>query len=138
MLHKRTTAKIFYRAKELRHNMTPTERKLWARLRDHRLAGLGFRAQHAVGNYIVDFVCLKKKYVIELDGDSHANQVEYDAARTAWLEKHGYRVQRFTNDQVKHNLGAVLQVIADACQSTPPRPSLSGTAPMGREASHSE
>ena len=133
MAHKRTTPKIFYRAKELRRNMTLAERKLWARLRDHRLGGLGFRAQHALGPYIADFVCPRQKHIVELDGDSHANQPEYDADRTAWLEKHGYRVQRFTNDEINHNLEAVLQAILDACMRTPPRPSPSEGSPMGRE-----
>ena len=128
MTHKRTTPKIFHRAKELRTSMTPAEKRLWAQLRDHRLEGLGFRAQHALGWYIVDFVCPRRKVVVELDGDSHAGQVEYDAARTAWLEAHGYQVKRFANADVNHNLEAVLQAIWEACNSTPPRPSPSKNA----------
>jgi very-short-patch-repair endonuclease len=120
MTHRRTTPKIFYRAKELRLHLTPAERKLWKRLRDRQLGGLNFRRQHAIGSYIVDFVCLEKKHVVELDGDSHANQPEYDAQRTAWLEEHGYQVQRFMNTDVNKNIDAVLQAILDACAKTPP------------------
>lgn len=118
MAPRRTTPTIFHHAKVLRLNTTSAEKKLWARLRDHRLSGLGFRRQHAIGPFIVDFVCREKKLVIELDGDSHANQPEYDARRTAWLEKRGYRVQRFTNDEVHRNIETVLQTILEAC--TPP------------------
>ena len=128
MAHKRTTPKIFRRAKELRRNMTPAERRLWAHLRAHRLGDLGFRAQHALGRYIVDFACPGRKIIIELDGDSHANQVEYDAERTAWLEAHGYQVRRFTNAEVTRNLDAVLTAILEACHSTPPQPSPSESA----------
>lgn len=124
MPHKRTTPKIFHRAKELRRNLTPAERKLWKRLRANQIGGLSFRRRHAIGPFIVDFVCLEKKHVIELDGNSHANQPEYDERRTAWLETHGYRVQRFTNVDVNRNLEIVLRAILDACTETlPPTPS---------------
>ena len=68
LMHKRTTPKIFKRAKELRREMTPVERKLHARLRAHRMADVHFRPQHAIGNYIVDFCAPRKKLIIELDG----------------------------------------------------------------------
>ena len=67
-MHKRTTPKSFARAKELHRNMTPAEVKLWARLRAHRLEGVHFRNQHAIGNYIVDFCAPQRKLIIELDG----------------------------------------------------------------------
>jgi very-short-patch-repair endonuclease len=80
------------RAKELRHELTPAEKKLWARLRNGQVNGLQFRRQHAVGTYIVDFYCAKAKRVIEVDGDSHAEQIEYDQARTEYLNERGYTV----------------------------------------------
>ncbi len=103
------------RARELRKEMTPAERKLWLGLRNGQLDGARFRKQHAVGTYIVDFLCAKSKLVIEVDGDSHAKQVEYDAERTRWLneEKH-YRVIRFTNREVLRNAEEVLEVIRAA------------------------
>lgn len=88
----RTTETIQRRAKELRRNQTPTERKLWAKLRGKQLCGLKFRRQHPIGRYIVDFCCLARKLVIEIDGDSHAFQVEYDRERTAYLEEREYTV----------------------------------------------
>jgi very-short-patch-repair endonuclease len=133
MLHKRTTPRIFHNAKALRRNLTPAERQLWARLQDHQVGGLGFRRQHALGPFIVDCVCPRQKYVIELDGESHANQPEYDARRTEWLIEQGYRVRRFTNDEVNRNIESVLQMILSDCGETPLRPSPSGTSPTGRE-----
>jgi very-short-patch-repair endonuclease len=100
------------RARELRKGMTPAEKKLWQYLRNQQLDGAHFRKQHAVGAYIVDFYCAKSKLVIEVDGDSHAEQVEYDAERTRWLnEDRRYRVIRFTNREVMHNIEGVLEVI---------------------------
>jgi very-short-patch-repair endonuclease len=89
MAHKRTTPKTFYRAKELRQNLTPAERKLWSCLRNHQLNDLGFRRQHALGPFIVDFCCPEQQMIIEVDGDSHSDQIEYDEARTQWLQGHG-------------------------------------------------
>ena len=108
MPHKRTTPKIFHRAKALRRAMTPAERKLWKRLRNHQLDGLGFRRQHAIGNFIVDFCCPERKCVVEVDGEAHANQVDYDAARAEWLKTRGWRVLRFTNREIENNLAGAL------------------------------
>jgi very-short-patch-repair endonuclease len=103
------------RAKELRRELTPAEKKLWARLRNGQVNGLQFRRQHAVGTYIVDFYCAKAKLVIEVDGDSHAEQIEYDQARTEYLNERGYSVIRFTNREVFNQCEAVVQRIADEC-----------------------
>jgi very-short-patch-repair endonuclease len=103
------------RARELRREMTSAERKLWQRIRDGQLDGAHIRRQHAVGRFIVDFFCAKSKLVIEVDGDTHAEQVEYDAERTQWLnEQKHYRVIRFTNNEVMHNLDAVVEKIREA------------------------
>jgi very-short-patch-repair endonuclease len=111
--HRRTTPKIFKRAKELRRDMTPTERKLHARLRAHRMANVHFRPQHAIGNYIADFCAPRRKLIIELDGSQHLEQDEYDQERTAFFESKGYRVLRFWNNDVEKNMDAVLKVIWD-------------------------
>jgi very-short-patch-repair endonuclease len=111
----RTTASIQDRARELRRDQTPAEQKLWARLRNKQVYGLKFRRQHPIGRFIVDFCCIPTKLIIELDGDSHAAQIEYDQERTAWLEERGYRVVRFTNREVTHQLDAVLEAIAREC-----------------------
>lgn len=103
------------RAKELRRELTPAEQKVWAQVRNGQLDGAQFRRQHAVGTYIVDFFCAKAKLVIEVDGDTHADQLEYDAERTRWLNEHKhYRVIRFTNDDVHRNLDAVIHAIRAA------------------------
>jgi very-short-patch-repair endonuclease len=100
------------RARELRREMTPTEQKLWRRIRFGQLDGAHFRRQRAVHRFIVDFFCTRAKLVVEVDGDSHATQAEYDAACTEWLdEQKHYRVLRFTNDEVHRNIEAVLEAI---------------------------
>jgi very-short-patch-repair endonuclease len=115
-MHKRTTPKTFKRAKELRREMTPQERKLHAHLRAHRLGGVHFRPQHAIGNYIADFCSPRNKLIVELDGSQHLEQDEYDMERTAYFESKGYRVLRFWNNDVTNNLESVLTVILDAVQ----------------------
>jgi very-short-patch-repair endonuclease len=112
----RTTATTQERARELRRAQTPAEQRLWSRLRSKQLYGLKFRRQHPVGRFVVDFCCISRKLVIEIDGDSHASQEAYDQARTAWLEEQGYRVVRFTNREVTYNLDAVLEAIAQECR----------------------
>ena len=115
-MHKRTSPKVFARAKDLSHNQTPAEIKFWTHLRAHRLADVHFRRQHAIGNYIVDFCAPRKKLIIELDGSQHLEQQEYDKERTKYLESKGYRVIRFWNNDVMNNLESVLTAIWEALQ----------------------
>ena len=98
--------------------MTDAELCLWRVLRSRQLAGHKFRRQQPLGRYIVDFVCLEKRIVIELDGGQHANrnQSEYDSQRTAWLEQNGYRVLRFWNHEVLQSVEAIKQAIFQALQ----------------------
>ena len=110
-MHKRTTPKIFGRAKGLHRDMTPAESKLWAYLRAHRMKDVHFRNQHAIGNYIVDFCAPRRKLIIELDGSQHLEQEEYDAERTIFLEAKGYRILRFWNNQVMNDIEGVLRMI---------------------------
>jgi very-short-patch-repair endonuclease len=110
-MHKRTTPKVVAHAKELRREMTPAEIILWARLRAHRMKGIHFRPQHAIGNYVVDFCSPRNKLIIELDGSQHLEQTEYDTERTAFLESKGFKVLRFWNNDVSNNMDAVLDVI---------------------------
>src|SRR3972149_2245970 len=118
--HWRASKEMQQRARELRRELTPAEKKLWARVRAGQLNGAHIRKQHAVGTYIVDFFCAKSKLVIEIDGDTHFDpvQAKYDLERTEWLnEQKDYRVIRFTNDEVHHNLEAVLEKILEALQT---------------------
>ena len=112
-VHKRTTPKIFGRAKQLHREMTEPEAKLWTHLRAHRMGDVHFRNQHAIGNYIVDFCAPRKKLIIELDGGHHLEQEEYDKKRTDFLESKGYRVLRFWNNAVMKDIDSVLRVIFD-------------------------
>jgi very-short-patch-repair endonuclease len=91
--------------------MTPLERKLWTHLRAHRMKGMHFRPQHAIGNYVVDFCAPRKKLIIELDGSQHMEQTEYNAERTEFLQSKGYKLLRFWNNDVSNNMDAVLGVI---------------------------
>jgi very-short-patch-repair endonuclease len=110
-MHKRTTPKIFGRAKELHRNMSPAEAKRWKHLRAHRMDGIHFRNQHAIDTYIVDFCVPHKQMIIELDGSQHLEQKEYDEERTKYLETRGYRVLRFWNHDVLNKIDNVLNVI---------------------------
>jgi very-short-patch-repair endonuclease len=86
------------------------------------MAGLRFRRQHPIGNFIVDFYCLERRLVIELDGGGHAEEAQrrYDEARTRALTREGIRVMRFWNSDVLENLETVLRVIYEA--AVPPSP----------------
>ncbi|MEM6329748.1 MAG: endonuclease domain-containing protein [Planctomycetota bacterium] len=115
------------RSVELRKNATHPEKVLWHAVRNRQLAGLKFRRQNPVGRYIVDFCCMKARLAIELDGESHEGHQDYDARRRAFVESEGYRVLRFTNDQVLSNLDGVLEAIRVAAvgnAAPSPSPSL--------------
>src|SRR5262245_3421700 len=96
-------------ARELRQPQTPAEATLWQHLRNRNL-GHKFRRQHPIKIFIIDFYCAKAKLLIGIDGESHfqETQMEYDQARTEYLETLGYKVIRFTNDDVRHKLHAVI------------------------------
>jgi very-short-patch-repair endonuclease len=115
-----TTPQIEAEARRLRHNMTPAEKTLWEALRGKKLDGLKFRAQHPVGPFILDFWCPSVKLVVELDGGVHRDQQDYDDARTKQLESYGYRVIRFTNEQVLTDLPSVLERIRSAAKDSLP------------------
>lgn len=70
-----------------------------------------FRRQHAIGNYIVDFCAPQMKLIIEVDGDPHNKQKEYDTERTRFLESKGYMVLRFWNNDIMNNLASVISTI---------------------------
>ena len=103
------------RARELRKNMTPAEKILWEKLRHNQLNGLQFRRQQIINPFIVDFYCHSKALVVEVDGDIHDLQQEYDAERNDYLIACGFRILRVTNDDVKNTLVTVLQKISEAC-----------------------
>ena len=96
-------------ARTLRKQQTPQETKMWNLLRNHRYKNLAFKRQHPIGNYIVDFICLEKKIIIEIDGGQHNEpaNIEYDKQRTSFLEAKGYKVIRFWNNDIDKSIKAV-------------------------------
>ena len=105
------------RARQLRFTQTEGERALWRVLRDRSLEGHKFRRQRPVGRYIVDFVCLEQRIVVEVDGAHHLAQAAYDAVRDEYLRGARFRVLRFTNREVLTELEAVVAVIWDALRA---------------------
>lgn len=101
------------RARHLRQTSTDAEALLWRQLRNRNLGGHKFNRQEPIGPFIVDFACRRRKLVIELDGGQHADQARLDWRRTAALERLGYRVVRFWNNDVLSNVAGVLQTIAN-------------------------
>jgi very-short-patch-repair endonuclease len=115
-------------ARTLRKQMTDAERLLWRHLRNRELGGWKFRRQYPVGTYIVDFICVEKNVVIEVDGGQHAENEALDLQRSAYLNKMGYRVLRFWNNEVlietEAVLTAIFAILADGKQNSPsPQPS---------------
>ena len=115
----RTPKHTVQTARNLRKAMTPAEERLWQYLRHNQLDGWHFRRQHPVGRFVVDFFCAKARLVIEVDGPIHLQQRAYDRERTAWLEEErGYRVIRFTNEEVMNDIEGVLQRIREALKES--------------------
>ena len=112
----KVSPKTLERAKKLRREMTPAERILWKELKANRLNGLHFRRQQVVHGYFPDFYCHQHELIVELDGGIHEFQKEYDAEREAYLISLGFRIIRFTNEEVTKNLKGVLQKIVEECE----------------------
>lgn len=103
-------------ARSLRKRSTNAERLLWSKLRGRRFDGIKFKRQVPIGNYVVDFVALDLKFVIEVDGGQHDARAALDAKRTRILQQWGYHVIRFWNNDVLSNVEGVLEVIAQELQ----------------------
>ncbi|RRW73999.1 endonuclease domain-containing protein [Pantoea dispersa] len=97
----------------LRKAMPQAEQKLWRYLRNRNVCGAKFRRQHPVGGYIVDFACVEQSLIVELDGGQHnaPEDQAYDARRTVYLQRCGWRVIRFWNHQVFNEFEAVMAEI---------------------------
>lgn len=117
---------LLARARQLRTDQTDAERRLWRYLRAHRFMGLKFKRQKPVGRYIVDFVCHSPKLVVELDGGGHADQTAYDHRRDDWLNRQGFVVLRFWNNEVMTQMEAVLEAIGQKVLALSPNPSPAG------------
>ncbi|KTD75625.1 endonuclease domain-containing protein [Legionella waltersii] len=101
------------RAKNLRKQSTDAERHIWYNLRANRL-GFKFKRQVPLGVYIVDFVCLEKRLIVELDGGQHLENQAYDMERSVWLNARGFKVLRFWNNDVLQQTTSVIEVIMQA------------------------
>ena len=126
MPHATVSQSLRGNAKRLRRSMTRAETLLWRQLKAHRLNGLGVRRQVPMGAFIADFASHSHRLVIELDGETHdfESRQHADERRDAWFNSRGYRVLRFTNDDVLKNLEGVVLAIAEAASQVPPSLSL--------------
>ena len=93
------------------------EQRFWLAVRDRRLGGFKFRRQATIGPFVVDFLCVERRLIVELDGGQHGDKA--DRRRQAWLEAQGYRVLRFWNNEVLGNWEGVLEVVLSALMEAP-------------------
>ena len=116
--------------RRLRNAPTDAEHRLWQRLRGRQIEACKFRRQHPYADFILDFVCLERQTVVELDGSQHADAGTSDAERTLALEAAGFRVLRFWNNEVFENIEGVLEAIRQCLETretpSPPNPPLEG------------
>jgi very-short-patch-repair endonuclease len=99
------------RARQMRREPTDAEKRMWSMLRNRRLGEFKFRRQAKLGRFIVDFVCMERKLVIEIDGSQHAAN-RYDQRRDDWLKDRGFEVLRFWNNEVLTNPAGVQYAIS--------------------------
>ena len=98
-------------AKDLRNNMTESEKKLWSFLRMRQIGRHKFRCQHPIYRYILDFYCHEKRLAIEIDGNIHNSQQEYDKYRDEFLNSIGIRTLRLRNEDVLNSIEKVIEII---------------------------
>jgi len=115
----------------MRSKPTEPERRLWALLRDRRLADHKFRRQAPIGSFIVDFVCYEAQLVLEVDGSQHGESAD-DQRRDAELARRGFRVLRIWNNELKNNRAGVLEAIYAAISEAgaPPSSALRAPSPI--------
>ena len=114
-------------AKKLRQQATDAECMLWKHLRAHRMADYKFRRQVVIEPYIVDFMCLEARLIVEADGGQHLEQAEYDLKRSIFLESLGYKVMRFWNHEILCDIHTVLgQIHGYLIEAPSPQPSPGG------------
>src|SRR5262249_16714430 len=112
------TPKQKRRARRLRRQMTPTEKRVWGLLRSGGFADVKFRRQQPLGPFIAEFYCDEAGLIVELDGQSHVEKTSYDGQRDKWLKQQGYEVVRVWDSEVYANLESVMQAICNALALT--------------------
>lgn len=107
-------------SRSLRRKSTLQEIKLWAHFKNRSFGNLKFRRQHIIDKYIVDFICLEKKLIIELDGCQHKREkdTKYDRKRNGYLKDLGFTVLRFWNNEVDSNLNGMMLKIEEILEKT--------------------
>ncbi|NNE00410.1 MAG: DUF559 domain-containing protein [Pirellulaceae bacterium] len=108
----RQTSKQTQRAKSLRATQTAAEGLLWSLLRGKQLCKMKFRRQHPIGPFFVDFACVSRRLIVELDGAYHDSVQDKDLQRQQYLTRQGWTVVRFTNDDVLQDVESILKAIA--------------------------
>ena len=123
------------RARELRKSLTPQEVKLWVHLRSWRQRGYHFRRQAPRDGYILDFVCLSRRLIVEVDGGQHnmGGIALRDRMRDRHFEQQDFKMLRFWNHEVDRNLAGVLEVIETELRRRPPTPALRADPPPSGE-----
>jgi very-short-patch-repair endonuclease len=109
-------------ARRLRRDMTEAEKVMWRILRARQLAGYKFRRQEPIGRYVVDFVCFSPRIVIEIDGGQHNEVTSYEERRSRFLEREGFMVLRFWNNEVLENREGVCERIVEVLSRITPHP----------------
>jgi leucyl-tRNA synthetase len=122
-------------AEEKRESPTPEEEIIWQLVRSNK-TGFHIRRQHIIGTYIVDFACLDKLTTIEIDGGYHDDPLiqQYDKERTRFLKENGFTEIRFTNEEVRKDVNAVIKKLIEKLSnlpSVPKRSEFSQVSPAG-------
>ncbi len=122
---------ITARARALRKKMTPAEARLWIHLRELRSEGLHFRRQSPRRGYILDFVCLDRRVIVEVDGASHADEdrARKDRVRDAVLAREGFLTLRYANEAVLTDVGQIIETVRMRCRARPTRLALRANHP---------
>jgi very-short-patch-repair endonuclease len=110
------------RAKRMRHKPVAMEKLFWAEVRNRKLGGFKFKRQVLIGSYIVDFLCVEERLIVELDGPFHADRAAYDETRDAFLREQGYCVERFANSEVGADFDIVLSTVLHLLRGGTPSP----------------
>jgi very-short-patch-repair endonuclease len=127
---RRTPASVQIRARQLRREQTDAEAKLWSYLRNRQLDGFKFRRQHPIGRFVVDFCCVDRRLIVEVDGEVHRSQAAEDQARAEALQAAGYTIARWTNDQIEHQVADVLAELRRLLNDSP-SPAAAGEGARG-------
>jgi very-short-patch-repair endonuclease len=116
------------KARQLRRNRTAAERRLWRQLRELKQAGFKFRQQVPIDPFIVDFACLSRRLIVEVDGGAHSTdrEVARDARRERYLKAQGFQVLRVWNSDVRENISGVMDTIVGVLDTPTPDPSPQG------------